>query len=452
MIQDTALDILKMGRNVFLTGAAGSGKTHVLEEYVNYLRHHNISAGITASTGVAATHINGITINSWSGIGVRATLSDGDIFDLLSRPYLRKRLTLTDVLVIDEVSMLSSHFLDMLNRLLKTARRSTLPFGGIQVVLVGDFFQLPPVTQEENIPFAYKAASWNELDLTICYLSKEYRQEDQALLHVLHELRDNTISKDSIKTLASRLYKPLLSPVPRLYTHNANVDAINTRELAALEGVPKVFTMHISGQEQLIDIMTKSCLAPRTLLLKKGAVVMFVKNNFEKGYVNGTVGHVVDFTEKGMPIVETTEGKLIEPSLAEWVIEEEGVVKASIKQLPLRLAWAITIHKSQGMTLDAAEIDLGRPFLPGMGYVALSRLKSLSGLQLKGLNKKAFDIHKDVVEFDKLLRQQSKSAEKDYEEMMWFEIDVQHNLFLRELQKDKFRKSLYTYKEPPHTH
>lgn len=452
MNQHTALDILKMGHNVFLTGAAGSGKTHVLEEYLTYLRHNGIIVGVTASTGVAATQINGITINSWSGIGVRSELTEADIFDFLSRAYLRKRFTTTDVLVIDEVSMLSANFLDMLNNLLQTARRSTLPFGGIQVVLVGDFFQLPPVTKEHEIPFAYKADAWKELDLTVCYLSKEYRQDDQVLLHVLHELRDNTISKDSIKTLASRLYKPLPIPVPRLYTHNANVDAINTRELANIAGVPKVFTMQASGGQHLVDIMVKSCLAPRTLLLKKGAVVMFVKNNFEKGYVNGTVGRVIDFTEKGIPIIETTEGKWIEPVPAVWEIEEDGEVKASIRQLPLRLAWAITIHKSQGMTLDGAEIDLGRPFVPGMGYVALSRVRNLQGLQLKGLNHKAFAIHQDVVAIDKILRKQSHNAEKEYDSLQWFEIDVQQNIFLRELQKDKFRKSLYTYKMLPYRH
>lgn len=452
MTQDTALDILKMGHNVFLTGAAGSGKTHVVEEYLDYLRHNNITVGVTASTGVAATHINGITINSWSGIGIKSHLSDEDIFELLQRPYLRKRLRTTDVLVIDEVSMLSASLLDMLNKLLKAARESTQSFGGIQVVLVGDFFQLPPVTTDTDIPFAYKSDAWKELDATVCYLSKEFRQNDQLLLHVLHEMRENAISKDSIKTLAARLYKPLPIPAPKLYTHNVNVDLINTRELAALPGTPKIFTMESSGNEQLVEVMKKSCLAPQTLLLKKGAVVMFVKNNFEKGYVNGTVGRIVDFTDKGMPVVETAGGKYIEPTQAEWVIEEDEEVKASLRQLPLRLAWAVTIHKSQGMTLDVAEIDLGKPFVPGMGYVALSRVRSLNGLQLKGLNHKAFATHKEVVEFDKTLRSLSKKAEKEYKSYMWFEIDVQHNLFLRELQKDKFRKSLYTYKYNPYRH
>ena len=452
MLQHTALDILKMGQSVFLTGAAGCGKTHVLEKYLEYLRYHGIRVGVTASTGVAATQINGITINSWSGIGVKSQLNDADVFELLERPYLRKRFMTTDVLVIDEISMLSAPFLDMLSNLLQVARRSTIPFGGMQVVLVGDFFQLPPVTKEQEIPFAYKADAWKELNLTVCYLSKEFRQDDQTLLHVLHELRENTISKDSIKILASRLYKPLPIPVPRLYTHNTDVDAINTRELANIVGVPKIFTMQTFGSQKLVDIMIKSCLAPRTLLLKKGAVVMFVKNNFEKGYVNGTVGRVIDFGEKDMPIVETTEGKLIEPTLAEWEIEEDGDVKASVKQLPLRLAWAITIHKSQGMTLDAAEIDLGRPFVPGMGYVALSRVRSLQGLQLKGLNHKAFAIHEDVVANDKILRKQSKKAENEYRSLQWFEIDGLQNIFLRELQKDRFRKSLYTYKMLPYRH
>ena len=442
MTQDTALDMLKMGNNVFLTGSAGSGKTHVLQVYLHYLREHNITVGITASTGVAATHINGVTINSWSGIGIKQTLTDAEIFDLLLRPYLRKRLQNTDVLVIDEVSMLSSELLDSLDMLCKKARGSMVPFGGMQVVLVGDFFQLPPVTTYDTIPFAYKADAWGKLGLTICYLFGEYRQDDQELLHVLHEMRKNTISKDSIKTLAARLYKPLPLPAPKLYTHNVNVDAINTRELAALPGTPHVFTMESSGNEQLVEIMKKSCLAPRTLLLKKGANVMFVKNNFEKGYVNGTIGQVIDFNEKGIPVIETADGKHIEPMRAEWMIEEDGEVKASIKQLPLRLAWAITIHKSQGMTLDVAEIDLGKPFLPGMGYVALSRVRRLEGLQLKGLNHKAFAIHEEVLAFDKQLQKLSEGAEKEYESYMWFEIEVQQNIFLREKEKEKYQRNL----------
>lgn len=452
MTQDIALNILKMGRNVFLTGTAGSGKTYVLESYLHYLKENGANVGITASTGVAATQINGITINSWSGIGIKSSLIESEMLALLQRPYLKRRLVMTDVLVIDEISMLSASFLDTLNTLCKVARGSEASFGGMQVVLVGDFFQLSPVTKNTEIPFAYKAAAWQELDLTVCYLAKEYRQDDQALLHVLHEMRQNAISQNSIKTLAARLYKPLPTPVPRLYTHNIDVDAINNKELASLKGRPRLYSMQMSGSSHLIEVMKKSCLAPEKLILKKGAVVMFVKNNFDKGYVNGTVGTVVNFNSKNIPVVQTAGGTTIQPTIAEWVIEEDGQVKALVRQLPLRLAWAITIHKSQGMTLDAAEIDLGRPFLPGMGYVALSRVRRLEGLQLKGLNHKAFAIHKEVLEFDKVLRLESKKAEKEYASLLWFEVDVAHNVFLREIQKDKFRKSLYTWKYPPLRH
>lgn len=197
--------------------------------------------------------------------------------------------------------------------------------------------------------------------------------------------------------------------------------------------------MKTYGNEYIASLIKKHCLAPERLYLRDGAVVMFVKNNFEKGYVNGTLGTVVGFTEKNFPVVEIhVTGELVNVLPAEWDVEDHsintGQVLARIKQFPLRLAWAITIHKSQGMSLDAAEIDLGRPFAPGMGYVALSRVRTLEGIRLLGLNNKALRVHEDVVVFDKTLRQISRLAEEEFEELSWVDTQVFQLSHLREIR------------------
>jgi ATP-dependent exoDNAse (exonuclease V) alpha subunit len=441
MSQEQALELLQMGENVYLTGTAGSGKTHVLNKYIEYLKAEGIPMGITASTGVAATHIGGITINSWAGIGIHQTLDKSDLAELFKRTYLRNRIKNTQVLIIDEISMLPDYTLDLVDEVCRYFKNSDLPFGNMQVILCGDLFQLPPVTKKDsNAQFIYKSRAWQESDLKVCYLEKEYRQEDENFLHVLHEIRDNAITKPSIQVLAARLHKPVKNISTRLYTHNVDVDAINNRELANLPGKAKRYTMRAEGNEYLAEIVKKSCMAPAVLELKVGALVMFCKNNFDKGYVNGTLGTVVEFDGRGFPYVQTSTGENILVSPSEWTIEEDGEVKVLLKQLPLRLAWAITVHKSQGMSLDAAEIDLSKPFAPGMGYVALSRVRSLEGIRLTGLNHKAFEVNKEIVQLDKTLRAQSQKTSSELDTMDWMEKYTAQSLFLHEVKpkNDKY--------------
>jgi hypothetical protein len=201
----------------------------------------------------------------------------------------------------------------------------------------------------------------------------------------------------------------------KLYTHNIDVDAINERELKTLPGEEVVYEMEGKGKDVLLDFLKKSCLAPGTLRLKDNAIVMFVKNNFEVGYVNGTLGIVERFDDEGLPVVRLKDGKTIHVKREVWMIDEDGEILAEAYQLPLRLAWAITVHKSQGMSLDAAEIDLSKSFVPGMGYVALSRVRSLSGLKLMGLNEVARRVSDAVLEHDALLRTYSEDAQEELE-------------------------------------
>jgi hypothetical protein len=418
MTQAEALDILKLGYNVFLTGPAGSGKTHLLNKYINFLKDNYVDVGITASTGIAATHMGGTTIHSWTGMGIKDSLNSGDLEELKTRRYLQDRFNRTQVLVIDEVSMLHHFRLDLIDEICRHMKNKDEPFGGMQVILCGDFFQLPPIARfgEPDAKFAYESEVWQSANFKICYLEEQHRQTDSAFLKVLNEIRGNRLSEEGMKHLKGRHNKKNEKGIEptRLHTHNIDVDLINQRELEKLHGQQREFQMDSKGRKPLVESLIKSCLAPEVLKLKVGAKVMFVKNNFEEGYVNGTLGKVVAFDYDG-PIVQTTYGKNIHVKTADWAIEEDGKAKATISQYPLRLAWAITVHKSQGMSLDAIEVDLSKSFERGMGYVALSRVRSLEGLTLLGLNDLAVEVRGEVLDFDEELR---KISNKHLSEML----------------------------------
>ncbi len=434
MTQAEALEILKTGSNVFLTGAPGSGKTHTLRTYIDYLKRAQIPVAITASTGIAGTHIGGVTIHSWSGLGIKDSLSEMDLDNLETKQYLYKRYENTKVLIIDEISMLHHFRFDLLDTLARRLKKNNLPFGGMQVVLCGDFFQLPPVQRpgEPESYFAYRSKVWKELKLKVCYLKEQHRQEDDNFLSVLNAIRTNDITEEVLETLKDRYGKDPESDVlpTKLYTHNIDVDRINEEELQKVDGHFRIFSVSSRGKAPLVESLMKSCLAPMELRLKLGARVMFVKNNHEKGYVNGTLGLVTSFDDAGFPVVKTADGTSIVAEPQAWMIEEEGSIKAEIKQVPLRLAWAITVHKSQGMSLDAAEIDLSKSFAPGMGYVALSRVRTLTGLKLIGFNHRALQIHPEILEIDQMLQKESNQALVYLEEVGKEAISKQQEAFV----------------------
>ncbi len=413
MTQNEALNILKTGANVFLTGEPGSGKTHTVNAYVAWLRSHGIEPAVTASTGIAATHLHGMTIHSWSGIGVLDRLTPDALEHIGQKEHVVKRLNKSNVLIIDEVSMLSGDVLSMVDKVLQEVRRTDAVFGGMQIVLVGDFFQLPPVSRGGSVPFAFESESWRTLNPVICYISEQHRQDDPKFLSILGAIRAGDWDHTHVSAIMAREtdMEGLEDETPRLYTHNADVDRINHEKLRALPGRPHTMRMSASGSSVLIEALKRGCLSPETLELKEGAVVMATKNNAVAGYANGTLGVVIGF-ERGTdyPIMQTRDGRDIVVPPADWAVEENGKVRATLTQVPLRLAWAITVHKSQGQSLDAAAMDLSRAFEYGQGYVALSRVRRLDGLYLLGWSEQALAIHPAVTKKDKELREASETA------------------------------------------
>ncbi|MCE9541120.1 AAA family ATPase [Candidatus Kaiserbacteria bacterium] len=447
MKQEEALKVLKTGMNVFLTGEPGSGKTHTINRYIAWLRERGVEVSVTASTGIAATHVGGMTIHSWSGIGVKRDLTDWDIEMIHSREKTAKRILDAKVLVIDEVSMLDGAVLASVDKVLRSLRKKPLthgePFGGLQVIFVGDFFQLPPVSRDARASFAFESDAWKAANPIVCYLSEQHRQDDPDFLDMLGALRRGTFGAAHLKRLKSRTgILPKKEVATRLYTHNADVDRINAESLAKIPGDGKRYVMQSKGAGVLVDALKNNCLSPENLDLKSGAAVMFTRNNFEAGYVNGTLGTVTGFAVSGYPIVKIASGKSITAEPQEWAIQDGTKILAKITQVPLRLAWAITVHKSQGMSLDAAIIDLGQAFEYGQGYVAISRVRSLEGLYLESFNERSLMLHPKVVDKDTYFRASAAAAQQKFATLAREEIETLEKNFLRAIgaQEPSVRK------------
>ncbi len=435
MFQEKALAILKSGKNVFLTGSAGTGKTYTLNQYIKYLKDHKVPVAITASTGIAATHMNGTTIHSWSGIGIKDQLTPDHLKSLTTKQYLTKNIRNTHILIIDEISMLHRNQLDMVNRVMKYIRNSAKPFGGMQVVFAGDFFQLPPVSKEpvpSREKFAFMSQAWVETAPTICYLTEQFRQKNNELNLILNQIRANEIEEDAVRLLQETIENQHSIEPTKLYSHNADVDSMNQKELDALEQESFTFFATKKGNQKMLESFVKSLIVQEKLVLKKGAKVMFLKNDHDRGIMNGTIGLVTDFGKDAegngpFPLVQLMDKRKILAKPEIWSINnEKGSPLVSFEQVPLRLAWAITVHKSQGMTLEAAEIDLGRAFEPGQGYVALSRLKELDGLRLLGINRMAIEV--DGLAYKADQRFQELSSEVDVLEEEHFKPDWESHI------------------------
>ena len=450
MKQTLALEIMLSGENVFLTGAAGSGKTFTLNQFIKLAKNSGKKVSVTATTGLAATHLGGNTIHAWSGIG---------IYDYLSKKFFEKipktRVEIiknTDILVIDEISMLHDFRLDMVEEICRTIRQNDKPFGGIQVILCGDFFQLPPINRNGSRTggFAIHSEAWRMSDFTVCYLEENYRQKDNELTEILNALRADNLRRKHAESLLNRIdaepefeNEDFSKNLTELHTTNIDVDAINEQKLAELEEKEFHFAQTTTGAKNYVETLQKSVLAPELLRLKKGALVMAVKNAQNRYYVNGSIGEVIDFEKfTDYPIVQFQNGRVVTMVPDAWELRDGDKKRASIMQIPLRLAYAITVHKSQGMTLDAARIDLRKAFSEGMGYVALSRVRSLDKLYLIGINRTALIVSSEAQRIDTYLKKESLKAEKRFIHL----VEVSKKREADEIVEEKQKKTTWAEK------
>ena len=424
MDQFQALQILTAGRSAVISGPPGSGKTHLLKQFIDLVQAKKKLA-LTASTGLAATHIGGMTIHSWSGIGIQDQYQDRIVDDIIRRirPARRDQIEACQVLIIDEISMLTGPQLDLIEAVCRRIRQSGTilgqgqPFGGLQVIMSGDFLQLAPVGSEDlaQIPFVTTSVAWQQLEPTVCYLNQQQRRsEADPLENLLISLRQGHLSPDQIELLKSRQRPvPAQMVIPELYCKNVSVDYFNDQRLARLPGPLVESRAQLSGSQTHQQQLKKACQAPELLQLKVGAAVMFVKNHQYGHYVNGTLGTVTGFSDlqKVQPTVmvrlDNPSGQILKVSPESWQIKTDpgpgSQLLAAYQQLPLRLAWALTVHKSQGLTLSQAKIDLTDAFAPGLGYVALSRLAGFEGLYLTGFNQTALVLSDQARRIDQRL-------------------------------------------------
>ena len=384
----------KAGGNVFLTGAGGTGKSTQLREFIAECPRR---VSVTAPTGVAALNVGGMTIHRFCGmlIGPAAGQSNEDYFAQLQRDPRRSilagfnRVKRCEVLVIDEISMLPGRQFEFVEFLFRRLRGRDEPFGGCQVIATGDFLQLPPVrtNETERYDWAFQSPAWAAASFRTFVLDKVRRQDEPVFVRALADFRIGRVWGDTARILKSRVRSNPPATMTRLFTHNVQVDKWNSFQLSELPGDETILHAEQAGPELQREFLTRNLLTPATLHLKPGALVMFTVNKNEPGrteplFVNGQIG-TVEAVEPGVVLVHCKDGVEIRVERFTWRYDAQDDTSASFSQFPLRLAWAMTIHKAQGLTLDSAFLDIRAAREPGQAYVAVSRVRSLAGLNFK---------------------------------------------------------------------
>ena len=437
--QEQALRVFNQGSNMFLTGQGGTGKTALIKKMVESCKTRGKKVQVCALTGCAAVILNcqAKTVHSWSGIGIANGSVDFIVRKVYSNKYKSSQWKKVDVLIIDEVSMMSQKIFEILDSIGRKVRSGSphLPFGGLQIIFSGDFYQLPPVMREEDkesdstaAAFCFESPRWRDTFQEIVELKKIFRQTDLAYTKILNQIRIGKLYKSSLDILAPHIGKPLpanFAPTI-LLPRRRDAEMVNASELAKLPGEEKIYKLssaddmllekkqtakkseekeakHLTPEQKEIEMnyLMSSIMADKELILKIGTQVMCIVNldmeSSTEPIVNGSQGKVIDFVG-GLPLVQFNNGARRTVGMHVWTSEHDQ--KIGIKQLPLIYAWAITIHKAQGVSLDMAQIDAGSNiFECGQTYVALSRVKSLDGLYLTAFDPQKIKVNRKVQEF-----------------------------------------------------
>ena len=427
--QQEIFECFKNGESLFITGPAGSGKTFLIRTLYEWCNENNKSIQVCALTGCAAVLLQtkAKTIHSWAGIGLANGESINIIQNVANNIYKKKNWTNTNILIIDEISMMSSKILTILDGIAKKVRKNNRPFGGMQIVFSGDFYQLPPISSKNNTEqtqFCFENPIWDDLFDKEYHLSQIFRQSNKIYTKILNQIREGHLSKQGYATLQSRLLacpEQLLKPT-KILPRRAQVNIINTNEMNSLNTQQKIYTMTIATTEDFtiterqigildkipqqqinweIEYLKNSIMCDQEIILKIGAQVMCIINidtESDNPIVNGSCGIIIGFDLNEYPIVQFRNNFIRTMTLHIW--ESEQIKGIGIKQIPLILSWAISIHHAQGTTLDIAEIDIGNGiFECGQSYVALSRVKELEGLYLTGFNPQKIKVHSKVKEY-----------------------------------------------------
>ncbi|GFX94273.1 ATP-dependent DNA helicase PIF1 [Trichonephila clavipes] len=401
MEQKRVMSAVLTGRNVFFTGSAGTGKSFLLKRILGALAPENTFA--TASTGVAACQIGGITLHAFAGIGPGTASLQQCIEQALQKG--KSSWKQCQHLIVDEISMVDGEFFEKLEKIARIVRRNDKPFGGIQLILSGDFLQLPPVSKKgENRLFCFQSEAWrNSIDVNI-ELCMVKRQNDKNFINILHDVRRGRCSKDVIQKLKAT-HKHQIDKdgilATKLSTHKDDVDIINNSHLEHLPGQLQVFRA-VDSCPELARFMNNHCHVVEKIELKVGAQVMLTKNlDLQRGLVNGSRGVITGFDvgKEKLPIVKFVCGIEQAVNYEKWTVRAPSGIVLMRKMLPLQLAWAMSIHKSQGMTLDCVEVSLGRVFECGQAYVALSRARSLEGLRVLDIEPSSIRADPKVLKF-----------------------------------------------------
>lgn len=410
--QQSTLDLMLAGESIFLTGPAGVGKSAIIKAFMEQSENKHIA--ITSTTGISAVHIGGSTLHSYLGIGIGEDDAEKLISKIKSKWYSQNRWKKLQTLIIDEVSMLTGELFDKLEYIAQEIRMNDEEaFGGVQLILCGDFLQLPPVDKSDNkVPdYCFSAECWNSCIKHTIHLTEIFRQNnDVAFQKALNQIRFADFDSDTRELLDSRIGAELKNEMgikpTKLYTTNAKVNRVNTKELMKLRDGRK-FKKYKMKTEPIgnapnfvVDRCKKNCIVVPELLLCIDAQVMLLTNlDLENGLANGSRGVVTKFSEHGFPTVAFLNGMEVEIEPHVWDINENEQPVVSIRQIPLKVAYAITIHKSQGSTIDYAEIDLSKSFEYGQSYTALSRVKSIEGLSIIGIDYLKIKAHPLALDF-----------------------------------------------------
>jgi len=402
-------------QNVFLTGEAGTGKSYCIEILQRYCQTIGVFVAKTATTGVAALNIGGQTIHSWAGLGLADNTLEQIKRDAYKNKKARERIMGASVLIVDEISMASADLLNKLEGVMRHVRMNTEAFGGVKVILCGDANQLPFVAKGsgDQLKFFFESEAWQNGKFCPAMLKEQKRQDETSPFYkMLSKLRmGNTSELDILKPRHNAPIEGHPDPV-RIYCLNRQVDEYNAKRYAELKTLERVFVGTVHGDAKQKEQFERNCPAPIVLKLKIGAKVMLLKNlDTEHGFVNGSVGVVksfaptaveVDFGKYGCAIIEADKWEIKE-QVADVTGELKYKVAATFAQIPLKLCWAVTIHRAQGQTLDAALVELNGAFEAGQHYVALSRVRQLEHLSVVPFSHDRVRVHPACVEFYKSL-------------------------------------------------